>query len=1173
MTIAPFGLPSATQLPPTGPGQGADNRLEQVLVHHLLDNTVEALTDRSGTTHPFPWSPDQQVRIGVLGATINTPPPAATNGTAGGTGGNDDDDGDDDGGGPGGAGPQPVVAAPVENRGVIGIDFVVNGDIAEVELDIDVAYAIYQPLVPDFADISAEAQTRSVAAAGNARRRPTVPVNATWTRHDRSSSFTIRVPVGADEEERTSQNLPGGDPLETDASAAVAAHYANPDALWKLTNNQTLPVAAAMGTAAEYRQALDARRDPNWQPSWPQPRLTVSTMPTASGDVAVSVSISNARVLTERSLQDLGVYDTRMTVTVAGQGRLREQRLGFADDDVRYAEAATVVGRGRGCVAMPGVTAGTIVAETLPLHVQHVARPADHGADVTFANLAAGYGPTLDAIAAAMRSFLRSWDFSAAATPDEHAQLTTLRDDFEAEVERFELGCDLLRNDARLDRAFLLANQAFAAAKGPGGAWRLFQLVFIVSELGALAGRENPTDPVLRDELDSVDVLWFPTGGGKTEAYLGLIAVALFFDRFRSKERGTTAWMLFPLRMLSVQQLARISEILHHAEQVRVAESIGGDPFTLGYLVGAGNTPNRLAYNDPNSWWDGIDEFAKLTPAERDLRRLVGSCPACPATNSVGLDADLVDQRLLHVCRSCGHVLAIHSSDDEVTRYQPAVIVSTVDKITAFSRNGQLTSLNHGPRRRCPQHGWYTHKACLAKDCAVDPATHTSATGFHDPTPALWIQDELHLVREELGVFAGHYHTLVAELAAGAGHEPSKVIAATATIEQYQDQLSQVYGRRPRMFPIGGPTLRQSFYSEVTDDIRRLYLGVLPAGGGTVKVDLAATITAQLVRDVHDLTDNPSPLMAALAADGFTVTAAQARAHLFNYELALAFVNSKAHGVVVHDDIHRLSDELIHAGSDRVRSEYLMGDTPLGELAAAVAAVQGDTLATPRDERIRALVGTSVISHGVDLDRLNFEVLAGMPPTYADYIQVTARAGRNHVGLVVSVFDRANRRETSMYQSFATTHAALERMVAPVPVNRFATRAVERTLPGIVSALLWDETRNPAWPSTDEISTTRKFRTWWNTNAAALIPHLRTRLERAYRCPVPDPAMAVDEQKLVDDALNRWESVERQRMQQWQADWLTDLFTSPAMTSLRDVDPPVEFSGGNRASQIIARLG
>jgi len=99
----------------------------------------------------------------------------------------------------------------------------------------------------------------------------------------------------------------------------------------------------------------------------------------------------------------------------------------------------------------------------------------------------------------------------------------------------------------------------------------------------------------------------------------------------------------------------------------------------------------------------------------------------------------------------------------------------------------------------------------MVKDCTTNPSTHGSPVGFYDPVPALWIQDELHLVREELGVFASQYQSMVSELAMSAGYEPSKVIAATATIEQFEDQLTQVYGRVPRMFPTGGPTLERNF--------------------------------------------------------------------------------------------------------------------------------------------------------------------------------------------------------------------------------------------------------------------------------------------------------------------------------------------------------------------------
>src|SRR5207302_4565969 len=144
--------------------------------------------------------------------------------------------------------------------------------------------------------------------------------------------------------------------------------------------------------------------------------------------------------------------------------------------------------------------------------------------------------------------------------------------------------------------------------------WHLFQIVFIVSQLPALAIREGivagewPTGIARSwdDVLNWADVLWFPTGGGKTEAYLGLISCAALYDRLRGKSFGVTAWLRFPLRMLSVQQLQRAAVVLWETEQERRSmlgdASANSEPISLGYFVGRSSTPNQLRSDDVGEW-------------------------------------------------------------------------------------------------------------------------------------------------------------------------------------------------------------------------------------------------------------------------------------------------------------------------------------------------------------------------------------------------------------------------------------------------------------------------------------------------------------------------------------------------------------------------------------------
>lgn len=1144
------------EIPARRPTQSETNRIEEGVVHYLLERALQEMTDRgSAAVHPSPWTPRDNVRVGVLGVTFAAPPATGVAGTAASTAATTS------------------AAPPVENRGVIGLDFIVQlqHGASSLELNCEVLYALYHPLWPDPDGVATAADQQARASAGRARARPTVPIQPAWIRDDRAVLLSLAVPVPAVDQSKSSREL-APDPLLADAQAAVAAHYSSADAARKMAPNNRIAAAVGM-SPADVTAAIQQGIDATWTPLSPEPELKVVLVRLSDDRVSVSVSLLNSLQLAAPAYpQDLQMFDAQLSVAVLAGGTISAQELAVADDDVRYREAATVIGRGRGCVAREGELDGTpaVVSDTLPVAIQLQTQPRTvPGADVTFAKLAVDPLPQLHAVAIAMRDYLAAWDPRAVRDPQDREQQIERHKSLTQEAERFELGLTWLRRDPQLLAAFQNANEAFARANPPGRGWRLFQLVFIISQLLSLAARVH-NDPALRSELDYVDVLWFPTGGGKTEAYLGLITTALFYDRARGKERGATAWLAFPLRMLSVQQLARLYAVLHHAEAIRSAQATPGDPFTLGYLVGKANTPNRLERPDGN--WPGIVTFAQQSDEERDERRLIGACPACGETDSVGLDADLTDYRLLHVCRNptCGARLGIYMSDEEVHRYQPSVLVSTVDKVASFARDGELTAINRGPEKRCPQHGWVSFRDCQVPGCKN--RSTLPAAGFVDATPAIFVQDELHLVREELGAFTGHYQTLLAHLATWNGNLPSKVITATATIEQYEDQLRQVYGRRPRMYPTGGPSLADSFYGKQTDEVRRVYVGVLPAGGGTAKVDLAGDLLTSAIKTIQTLQDDPQPLVDWLANKNIAVAGAALAQMLFDYELGLAYVNAKAAGVQILELLSQCSQELTHRGQDTVRFDWLSSETALSELARIIASITGASPSDPRNDRYRALVGTSVVSHGIDLERLNVQVLAGMPPSYAHYIQAASRSGRSHVGLVATVFDRYSRRESSIFQSFAVVHAALDRMVEPVPVSRFATLAVRRTLPGIACAILWDEARNATSSALKTgIYGTRFFKPWWNANAAALDPVIVDRIRAAYRSPVAGVNPLTQENELVRAALDEW-SRQKALMQRFGADNLPDLFAPRPMTSLRDVDSAVEIGALPKAQQVVDRL-
>ena len=760
-------------------------------------------------------------------------------------------------------------------------------------------------------------------------------------------------------------------------------------------------------------------------------------------------------------------------------------------------------------------------------------------------------------------------------------ELAHCRSDLEAfrrEEERFAAGVAALTKDVRLMRAFKGMNRIFQrTSAGKFATWHLFQIAFIVTQLPALAIRERITEgewPVgeardWSDVLEWADVLWFPTGGGKTEAYLGLISCAALYDRLRGKSFGVSAWLRFPLRMLSVQQLQRAARVIWETEQER-QNMLGADdtsePISLGYFVGKGSTPNRL---DDGEWsFDRLESDEAL----QNKLLLVSNCPACGGVGTVRIVTDRALRRIRHVCSVCAVHLPVYVSDEEIYRFLPTVIIGTIDKMASIAYKDTFPMLWGAVAWRCPEnkeHGFGMGDWCIS-NCPTNPrkGSHprkrTVVTSY-DPSPALHIQDELHLLQQELGAFAGHYETLVRSCEGHAGEYPPKTVAATATIEGFEHQIRQIYGiGNSRRFPTRGHNLLDTFYTSADRDTTtpeqaiktaRVYVAFRPA-------HLHAADAASLcVRYIHEelirLYQNPYDAAAWLPT---ARTAEDVRALLYYYSTTLTYVGSKSRGVRIRQALDKDAGRLRPGNSRDLNTEFLSGDSTLATIAETIRRIE-----TPPDwteeSFLDATVATNVISHGVDVERFNLMVMDSIPEETADYIQASSRSGRRHVGLILAVLASYSLRASSIYHRFTEYHRHLERLVSPVSVNRFAKFAAQRTSPGVFAGLLLG--RYGAAMHTPLLAKRRFAAEFLNPTAHSTLPFQLSR---------PDLQRAIEEAYALGNGIYpeglemRMRHVLRNQVDQFlhliwgsHKDRVTEVLHPTPMTSLRDVDIGVRF--------------
>jgi len=663
----------------------------------------------------------------------------------------------------------------------------------------------------------------------------------------------------------------------------------------------------------------------------------------------------------------------------------------------------------------------------------------------------------------------------------------------ESILTRLREGIDVLgANDAAIE-AFRFANHAMASQRvhseyslaarrgeevdlasfdvSERRTWRPFQLAFVLLAIPALA------DPTHRDRTEPLeayaDLLWFPTGGGKTEAYLGVAAFTMAIRRLQGNlggldgSRGLAVIMRYTLRLLTIQQFQRATTLICAMEVLRRADTAkwGAMPFTIGLWVGQRVTPNTT------------EESHEAIEREREGKYGVGStpaqltfCPWCGSEISPGRDIR-VDRDRGRTFLYCGDKygrcefgrtlspdlgLPVLVVDDEIYRYPPSMLIATVDKFAMMAWRGQVRTLFGRADRECPRHGLLWPDA----DCTGNhrkkgylPAT-TVRTITQIRPPDLIVQDEFHLIGGPLGTMVGLYETAVDELSSwtlnGKTVRP-KVVASTATVRKAEAQVNDVFLRRVAVFPPHGTEVEDNFFSvqrTIETMPGRRYMGICSPGSSRPAVLIRVYVA--LLTAAQSLFERFGPV-----ADPYMTLVGY-----FNSlrelggmrRLAEDDVQTRSFRVQMSDVLRPGLSQRSIRNVDELTSRVSNKDIPkkLDQLEVRFKPAWG------RDETraIDIVLATNMLSVGVDVKRLGLMVVNGQPKNTAEYIQATSRVGRFFPGLVCTVLTWSRPRDLSHYETYEHYHATFYKHVEAQSVTPFAPRALDRGLTGTMVSVL-----------------------------------------------------------------------------------------------------------------------
>lgn len=850
------------------------------------------------------------------------------------------------------------------------------------------------------------------------------------------------------------------------------------------------------------------------------------------------------------------LFNSGMAIQLVG-AKFSPIDLDFFADDYKYNSCQEAVGNN--CTVDYCPDSNTITTNHLPTFVQKRLLTNDELA-VSFQSLIDAPIATLKEIHRKMLVEHGKWvqrfehkkpKLSPVAVKNMQKEI----DEFAREIRRFQFGIEIINDYPIIMKSFINMNRTFLKTSKKYSTWRLFQIVFIVSLVPDIAA----CDPdVLLDEqkvqttLNDVSLLYFPTGGGKTEAFLGVLIFNLFFDRYRGKECGVTSILRYPLRLLSVQQVQRLANALAQAELIRRADVAisSTEEFSLGYFVGDANTPNKIEKKN-------VVKYRTKSQSELDEERIIDICPFC-GKQTVHLKFDEDTYRLVHYCDNAAceskGVLPIYMVDYEIYRYLPSAIISTVDKLAILGNNPSFRNILAGATHRCPKHGFTSTTKCMVdrEFCGVD-VSEFEEVEMYDPAPTLFIQDELHLIRESLGTYASHYESFIDYFVKNVSpsRRPIKTIGATATISSYATQISQLYSKDPIRFPCASPDLKRNFYSYIEDDdTQRLIMGYAPYGKAIIN---SVVYSLKYMREVvFEYLKSPEKVL-AIPGIGIT-TVEDALEILKDYWIFLEYNNVKRDGNNVEGALETpINVELRKQGVTPFITRKMTGDETFQDVREVLSKVE-----TNEDvfDGVNLIVATSMISHGVDADRFNIMFFYGMPGNTAEYIQAYSRTGRRHSSIVIDIIRPSRETDQSYLKNFVKFHEFKDIMVESVPINRWATKAIDCTLPGIFTGLLltkYDPELQHVHGSLFFMNNIKKAIVNGNLQAATII----NELEMAYGCTIGGQVNEIGNQykaKIESFVADVFEKVVDKN---WERENIFSGFTLMGyhiMNSLRDTD-------------------